>query len=73
MGAIVTRARPLLLALASTGAAVLAFALLRGIGCGPDLSIMAAMILAGSLNIRSLVSLKDDLVLPTSRQALGEH
>lgn len=65
-------AKPIVNALLSTGASVLAFAMLRAGGAGVDLSLVASMILAGMLNIRRLASLNCESLLPTSEPALGE-
>jgi hypothetical protein len=65
-------AAPILDTLLSTGASVLAFAMLRAGGAGVDVSLLASMILAGMLNIRRLASLNCETLLPTSERGVGE-
>ena len=65
-------AAPILNALLSTGASVLAFAMLRSGGAGVDVSLLASMILAGLLNIRRLASLNCEALLPTCQPSVGE-
>ncbi|MEI9993395.1 MAG: hypothetical protein WDM91_02275 [Rhizomicrobium sp.] len=64
---------PVLKALGMTGLAVLTFSALRGLGIGPEPSLLAGLVLAGSLNIHGLASLKPDRFPPTSVEAAGEH
>jgi len=65
-------AAPILNALLSTGASVLAFAMLRSGGASVDVSLLASMILAGLLNIRRLASLNCEALLPTCQPSVGE-
>ena len=65
-------AKPLINALLSTGASVLAFAMLRTTGLSPDISLLSSMILAGLLNIGRLASLNCEALLPTCEPAVGE-
>jgi hypothetical protein len=65
-------ATPLLNAALSTGASVLAFAMLRTVGAGADVSLLSSMILAGLLNIRRLASLNCEALLPTCQPSVGE-
>lgn len=72
MIASIRAAQPLLQALAVTGLAVLAFAALMGLGVTTEASLVAALILAGMLNIGALVSLNGEAFDPTCRGAVGE-
>jgi hypothetical protein len=63
--------KPILKTLLSTATSLLAFAVLRTSGLGTENSLIAGLLLAGFLNIRSLWSLTGDQLLPTSEQALG--
>ncbi len=65
-------AAPILNALLSTGASVLAFTMLRSGGASVDVSLLASMILAGLLNIRRLASLNCEALLPTCQPSVGE-
>ncbi|MBL6852346.1 MAG: hypothetical protein ISR49_14985 [Alphaproteobacteria bacterium] len=65
-------AKPILTALLSTGASAVAFALLRGGGAGPDVSLLSSMILAGILNVRRLALLNCEALPPTCQPAVGE-
>lgn len=65
-------AAPILTALLSTGASVLAFAMLRAVGAGADVSLLSSMILAGMLNIRRLASLNCEALLPTCQPVVGD-
>ena len=72
MRAILLTAKPLLLALVSTGLAILAFVVLSGAGYAMEPSLIAALILAGSLNIYGLAALNGEAFLPTSTGSVGE-
>jgi hypothetical protein len=65
-------ARPLFAAVLSTILALFAFAALSRAGLDTNASLTAALIVAGLVNIHGLLSLNGDLLLPTSRKAVGE-
>jgi hypothetical protein len=65
-------ARPILNALLSTALAVLAFAAFAAFGAGVQASLIAALILAGLLNIGALASLNGEAVLPTCSLPVGD-
>ena len=72
MNALLRTAKPLLPALVSTGLGILAFAVASAAGFGLEPSLLAALALAGSVNIYALASLNGEAFLPTSEGALGE-
>ncbi len=72
MRTLIQTARPILQALMSTGLGILAFAALSGAGFTSETSLVAALILAGALNISALASLNGDGFLPTCEGAMGE-
>jgi hypothetical protein len=64
--------QPLLAALVATGTGVVAFAALSAGGFASETCLLAAMILAGLLNIGAFASLNGDNFLLTSPVPAGE-
>jgi hypothetical protein len=67
-----TIAKALAGAALSTALALIAYAALSRAGLGAEVRLIAGLVVAGLANIHGLASLNGDLLLPTSRTAVGE-
>ena len=72
MSAIAMTVKPLVLAFVISGLGVLAFGALVQAGFATETSLIAALILAGVLNIGASASLNGEGLLPTSGMPVGD-